>query len=397
MKKRLLYIFILMLVLFVALPSLCYAVTEADVQGAVDSSSKEAVSGNLFVWFLCAIAFMKVSQKIDSFMSSLGISVGRTGGSMMGEAMIVGKAIGSAFKSGGKFAGFGKGGSAVNTGGTAPAGKSGFFGGLERKMAGAARGTITGNGSTSGGMMASIGKKMYENSINKGGAFASSVIGSVARGEINTMGTISGANGQAAMESYFGYNSKTGIDKKEGKSSKMSVEQGGSSTITSNKNTNTNANSNVSGNIGFNASGQPLGSEYSAPGSEQYFGGEYSAPSGESSVDSNPIDGTSFSSGYADSIPTFTDIEMGGGRITGMETSSSYPDGIQFAMYDAEKYAKPEGKFEMVTAVDNSKWYKQYAAPAVERTPYMDPKGKVQYNEKIIQKMPKAPMRKDRM
>ena len=82
----------------------CYAITEADVQAAVDSSSKESVSGNLFVWFLCAIAFMKVSQKIDSFMGSLGISVGRTGGSMMAEAMIVGRTIGSSFKAGGKFA-----------------------------------------------------------------------------------------------------------------------------------------------------------------------------------------------------------------------------------------------------------------------------------------------------
>ena len=79
------------------------------------------------------------------------------------------------------------------------------------------------------------------------------------------------------------------------------------------------------------------------------------------------------------------------------DTTAEHPDGIQFAMYDAEKYAKPEGKFDTVTAVDNSKWYKQYAAPAVERTPYMDPKGKVQYNEKIVQKIPKAPMRKDKM
>jgi len=66
-------------------------------------------------------------------------------------------------------------------------------------------------------------------------------------------------------------------------------------------------------------------------------------------------------------------------------------------MYDAEKYAKPEGKFETVTAVDNSKWYKQYAAPAVEKTPYMDTKGKVQYHEKIVERIPKAPMRKDKM
>ena len=56
------------------------AVSEADVEAV----GKEAASGNLLIWFLCAIAFLKVSQKIDSFMGSLGINVGHTGGSMLG-------------------------------------------------------------------------------------------------------------------------------------------------------------------------------------------------------------------------------------------------------------------------------------------------------------------------
>lgn len=340
MRRKLLRVFFLVALVCLTVSVHCYAVTEAEVQAAVDSSSKEAVSGNIFVWFLCAIAFMKVSQKIDSFMSSLGISVGRTGGSMMAEIMIAGRAIGGAAQLGGKFAGFGKGNS--SGGGTNPTGKSGFFGGIGGKMTEGATGAATG-GSSSGGIVGSIGRKMYQNSIGKGGAFAAGVIGSVARGEINKMGTISGANGKTAMESYFGYNSSASVDKKEGSYSSLTVEQGGSTTMSSEEN--------ISGTIDM-------------------------------------TNGT---------IPSFSDIEMGGGRITGMETNAEHPDGIQFAMYDAEKYAKPEGKFDTVTAVDNSKWYKQYAAPTVEKTPYMDPKGKVQYNEKIVQKIPKAPMRKDKM
>lgn len=340
MRRKILLIFSIVLLVCLTVSVNCYAVTEAEVQAAVDSSSKETVSGNLFVWFLCAIAFMKVSQKIDSFMSSLGISVGRTGGSLMAEAMIAGRAIGTGFQVAGKLGGFGKGHS--SGGGAAPVGKGGIFGGIGRKMTVGATGAATGN-SSSGGIMGSIGRRMYQNSIGKGGAFAAGVIGSVARGEINKMGTISGANGKTAMESYFGYNASASIDKKEGNSSSLSVEQGGSTTMSSEEN--------VSGTIDM-------------------------------------VGGT---------VPSFSDIEMGGGRITGMETTAEHPDGIQFAMYDAEKYAKPEGKFDTVTAVDNSKWYKQYAAPTVEKTPYMDPKGKVQYNEKIVQKIPKAPMRKDKM
>ena len=47
--------------------------TEAQVEEAVAEQGKEAVTGNVFIWFLCAIAFLKVSQKIDSFMASWGL------------------------------------------------------------------------------------------------------------------------------------------------------------------------------------------------------------------------------------------------------------------------------------------------------------------------------------
>ena len=49
------------------------AVTEDEVA----AHGKEATAGSIFIWFLCAIAFLKISQKIDSFMSSLGINVGQ--------------------------------------------------------------------------------------------------------------------------------------------------------------------------------------------------------------------------------------------------------------------------------------------------------------------------------
>ncbi len=68
------------------------AVTEDEVA----AHGKEATAGSIFIWFLCAIAFLKISQKIDSFMSSLGINVGHTGGSMMAEFMIAAKGLTSA-------------------------------------------------------------------------------------------------------------------------------------------------------------------------------------------------------------------------------------------------------------------------------------------------------------
>ena len=79
-----------------ALVAPALAIEESEVESAIAASSREEVAGNIFIWFLCAIAFLKVSQKIDSFMSALGINVGRTGGSMLGELMIAGRAIGAA-------------------------------------------------------------------------------------------------------------------------------------------------------------------------------------------------------------------------------------------------------------------------------------------------------------
>ncbi len=368
MNKRILRIGIVFILLTFMLSSACYAITESEVQSAVEAGGKEAVSGNLFVWFLCAIAFMKVSQKIDSFMSSLGISVGRTGGSMLGEAMIAARTVGNAFKSG-KFSGFGK--NSGSSGAASPAGNGFFGGGIGRKMADGAAGMVTGKNSA-GGIMASIGQRAYEGSVGKGGSFAAGVIGSVARGDISKMGSITGENGKTAMESYFGFNTnKQSAQTSElQQSSKTTLEHGGATAITNKEE--------IGGTIGVNS-----------------FGGSVN---GDAPFESAGLDDTNtMTSGIAEAVPVFSDIEMGGGRITGMETTDEFPEGRQFAMYDAEKYTKPEGNFETVTAVDDSKWYRQYTVPTVEKTPYMDVEGKVQYDEKIVERLPKAPMRKDKM
>ena len=79
---------VLSVLVICALTIPAFALTESDVQSQVSASGKEGVAGNLFIWFLCAVAFLKISQKIDSFMQGLGINVGHTGGSMLAEAML---------------------------------------------------------------------------------------------------------------------------------------------------------------------------------------------------------------------------------------------------------------------------------------------------------------------
>jgi len=89
LKKKKIIVTLLCIIILTAVFSIgAHALTEAELRAQAEAMGKTQVSGNVFIWFLCAIAFLKISQKIDSFMSSLGINVGQTGGSMLGEIII---------------------------------------------------------------------------------------------------------------------------------------------------------------------------------------------------------------------------------------------------------------------------------------------------------------------
>lgn len=290
------------------------AVTESEVQAQVDAVGKEAVSGNILIWFLCAIAFLKVSQKIDSFMASLGVNVGHTGGSMLAEAMIATRGLGSIRNFSRQH--FGGGNARSNTSVNA-SGSSGLAGGLMGGgLAGVVSRSIT-NGAVQTATASSgthspggIGGRIYSGSVSKGGSFANNVISNIATGSISSQGSITGESAAEALSSYMGY-----------------------------------------------------------------------AALGEG----------------AEQVPTFTNVEIGGGRITGTETSEQYPEGLSFGMYHTAQYAAPDGAYTTVQTADGSSWYKQYATDAVEKSPYMAPDGSIAYNESIVKKLPPTPRRKDKM
>lgn len=277
------------------------AVTEDEVA----AHGKEATAGSIFIWFLCAIAFLKISQKIDSFMSNLGINVGHTGGSMMAEFMIAAKGLTSAknISTGGTFRGGSyRGGSTSNRYGMNPASflSGGLAGAVSRQFSQSVMNSVTGQSGNP------ISRKAFESSLKKGGEFANKVTGAVAQGSISYTGSMKGAQAAQALTSYMG---QTGIA----------------------------------------------------------------------------------------SAPSYSDVEIGGGRITGTETSIEHPNGTSFAMYHTDQYMAPEGNYETVTAADQTTWYRQYAADTVERIPYMTEKGQIAYHENIVQKLPRMPQRKDRV
>ena len=280
-------------------PLTVLAVTEAEVE----AMGKETAAGNVFIWFLCAIAFLKISQKIDSFLSSLGINVGNTGGSMLEEVMIAAKGIAGSksFSRGGSFHGgsFRAGGSS-NRFHSSSFLSGGLAGAVSRQFSQSAMNTVTGQSSNP------VSRMAFESSLKKGGEFANNVTAAVARGNISHVGTMTGPQATTALTSYMGQ--------------------------------------------------------------------------------TNMPD-----------APSYSDVEIGGGRIMGTETSISHPNGTSFGLYSTEQYLPPEGNYDTVTTADQTTWYRQYATDTVERTPYMTETGKIAYHENIVQKLPPVPKRKDKV
>ena len=325
-------VLLLSVIMMCTLTTTVFAITESEVQAKIDASSKEAVTGNIFIWFLCALSFLKVSQKIDSFMSALGINVGHTGGNMLAEAMIAARGIGEGRKlfgggGGGGFSGFGSRGARGASGASGTSGGDGASGGflsgglagaVSRQMTRSAVKTATGQGNMS------VGGAAFNASLEKGGDFANNVVSKVATGSVASIGTMTGAEAAKGLHSYLGHALPTSS-------------------------------------IGDDTDGSA--------------GGDPSASA---------------------SIP-YSNVEIGGGRITGTEINETNPGGIQFGMYNTDQYLAPEGEHSVVETVDGSKWYKQYAVDMVEKTPYMAPDGGITYTESIEKKMPRIPQRKDRV
>ena len=396
------------------LSTTAFALDESEVQSAIAAASETEVAGNIFIWLLCAVAFLKISQKIDSFLAGLGVNVGRTGGSMLAELMVAGRAMGvAAGAAGGALGGIiNRGHSSVTN--TAQAagqaftgGGSGFAGIAMRAVGNAAAASATGRGS---GLGSVLGGAAYAASAKAGGNFASDVVGAVATGNISKVGSMTGDRASSALTSYLGFGAGSAV---AGVANGRSASPGSGSFGSSGQNTVGSPSSAPGGNIGTSplVAGEVDSEDAEAPISS--VGGGQVPPSepipmssgdavvtedgGSIAGDSDCASGGGSEPATADLIPTqpptFTDVEIGGGRITGYETPAGGGDARQFTMYHAGQYMEPSDTFERVQTTDGESWYKQYAQPTVKKTPFEEG-SKIQYHEEIVQKMPQAPKRK---
>ena len=155
-----------------------------------------------------------------------------------------------------------------------------------------------------------LGGAIFAKSLLSGGSFANDIIGTVAKGDMRSTGSITGDLAAQSLHSYLGY-------------------------------------------------------------------------AGEGASDKPPL--------------TFSNVEIGGGRITGMVSRPDMSEPIAFGMYHADQCAEPKGDFSKIRTVDGALWYTQLAQDAVERKPYKAPDDTVAYQESIVKRLPDPPKRKDRM
>lgn len=552
MRKRFFLNCLLMLTLVLVMSTSAFAISESDVESAVSASGKEAVSGNVLVWFLCAIAFLKVSQKIDSFLSSLGLNVGHTGGSMLSEAMIAMRAINTATSAvGSALGGHSRHGSVPASGksGVGSAAAAGFFsGGLvgmaSRKIASDAVRTATteknivqpqqaeatvsrthaSSDTHSGSQSASEQQRQNTSQLDQNQQTVSSRAVNSEQREKSQQAlhesqhsmdasqlhqdtqTAQAQQFHAALHtedqqaSHLTFHSESSefvgsvvqSDEFEASSEEARTEQSqvmqsalqqeqiGVTQHEQAQHTQQDTRAATFGQVEsqswqhsaqsdkqffsvrnglskttiaertvqaqerpgrFLHSRTPSAAPASAPANEapaarsapipsaptqfHSFGGTLFAKSlYQGGAFANDVIGTVAKGDYrttgsitgetatrslmsymgftalgehATNIPRYQDVEIGGGRITGREFTPEHPRGIDFCMYHADQYAQPKGDYSKVYSADDAAWYKQYAADTVERKPYQTEDGKIAYHEKIVQKLPNPPQRKDRM
>lgn len=354
-------------------------------------------NGNFLIWFLCAVGFLKISQKIDNFMQMLGINVGRTGSAMLGEAAIAMKGISAAGKT---ISGGGSG--AADSGGYPTSGsetilQGGLAGAVVRQFHQNAIRNITGK---SDSIASNIARSVYNSSVRNGGGFSANIIGQVAKGDIARTGSIKGEDAVQAFQSYMG------IDRANHTKETVGAERNpASAENTAFDNQSTHSDSFYEGmqtsmeqvlaeyqqNIGM----EPLsvGTELSDDSHSPFLLDHQTIP-----LENRGVEQAEYFTPSVDSSAQYSHIEIGGGRIMGTETSKELGGSLKFAMYSTDKYMPPtQGDYKTVTAVDGSKWYHQYAQPTVVKEPFMKENGEIQYKEHIENKLPDAPKRKDRI
>lgn len=447
---------ILLLIIVLTVPA--FAITEAEVEAQVSATSRETVTGNVLIWFLCAIGFLKVSQKIDSFMASLGVNVGHTGGSMLAEAMIATRGVA---KIAGAFGGGVRHSGGGSSGGASP-GTSGPFGGfLKGGLAGVVSRKVTSDAvktATTSASSVNTVKSTATEAASQSRTIREQQASTAHKADTQTVthqetqtASAHSASAERIAQTAATHSTSTEIIAQTAATRSTSTDELIAQTAAAHSSTETitqtaqqtemsaaqifqqaehtaqQSNTQTISQTSHTASTiTQADKQTAAPGFKGVgLGGAIFAKSLLSGGSfANDIIGTvakgdirstgsitgdlaaqslhsylgHAGEGASDKPPlTFSNVEIGGGRITGMVSRPVMAVPIAFSMYHADQYAEPKGDFSKIRTVDGALWYTQLAQDAVERKPYKAPDDTVAYQESIVKRLPDPPKRKDRM
>lgn len=158
--------------------------------------------GSVFLWLFCAIAFLKVAQRFDSYLATIGLNAAQTGAGIGMEMLVAARVL----------TGFGGGGlrSAGSVFRGAPlggAGGGGFFAGFANRFRGNSyvRDSVVQGGTRMGmgGPMGFVGRAVGGLAARNGASLTGNSISSVAGKTPNMSGTISGDIADRSLPNYL--------------------------------------------------------------------------------------------------------------------------------------------------------------------------------------------------
>lgn len=159
--------------------------------------------GSIFLWLFCAIAFLKVAQRFDSYLASIGLNVAQTGSGLGMELLVATRLIAGAGR------GFRSAGAAFGGGGISPSGGAGggFMSGLMNKFRGNSyvRDSVVQGGTRmgAGGAVGLVGRAFGGMAARNGATLTGNSIASVAARAPNQSGSIAGDIADRSLGNYM--------------------------------------------------------------------------------------------------------------------------------------------------------------------------------------------------
>jgi len=323
--------------------------------------------GNVFLWIFCALAFLKVAQKFDTYLSSLGLSVAQTGSGMGMEMLMVARTamgitrgIGGGSHSAGRM--FGSGSAA----GPNAAGAAGGMAGFADKFKGNSyvRDAVVEGGQRmgAGGVGGMVGRAFGSAAAKGGATLTGDSIASVAGGAPQVSGKIGGDIADRSLGNYMPHMARMPLQDTQ--------ISGGHISTTAKMPDGKEANVDMYSAAQFDKPSAPHTVVQASDGSSWYqmaSGDGTGAFYGTPGFSGDPSEAGQVAAAFPN-MPEGTMLRT----VDDGVVEASAPDGGTSMMYSAAHYEEPGAPHETISASDGMQWY---SMAAHADSPHFEPEG----------------------